>query len=392
MDPDEVRRLGELIGYRDTGLVPHNVATAIDSPRLSGLFALGGVAPGRSHPATAKQEALAKALLGLTYKHEIGQNKLRIPLEQMQAGYTGERTMKPAQQVSIEDLQGGTIIPLVGDRTLAGKQLASVNETPLSSPVNLQGGANFARDNPDVWASKRGAITNYANRINAAAEKGPVYLVHAAMGGRSGDFSRMMAEALLRQVPGSKIPKKAIAAFDKTMKGAYGDYGPDPNWPGLAKAQEGDWLDVAPGVQRTKMAQIMESAPMQQAGFPDVPSTRSAISEPVLRDLPSGTMGLAVSRAIPGSGQIVTDPAVRHPTYDTNLRGQYMGELPLTPRDALLPSFMATQGAKANRSHIDRAMLMRDIQQPVTQELVDKVMAFHARDGLMRLGALLAGR
>jgi hypothetical protein len=56
------------------------------------------------------------------------------------------------------------------------------------------------------------------------------------------------------------------------------------------------------------------AAKHQAAGFPEIASTRFAISEPALTGQPTGASGYAISRVDP-AGRVIADPQVPYPSY-----------------------------------------------------------------------------
>ena len=99
------------------------------------------------------------------------------------------------QEFNFEDVpEGSHFVSLFGDRTMGGRKLTGVNEMQFENPVDLQGGSDFLRRqrNPEdaFWASDKGPITGYQNRIRPLQETGkPVYGVTTAMASRAGDYS-----------------------------------------------------------------------------------------------------------------------------------------------------------------------------------------------------------
>lgn len=377
------------VGKRVTGLAewsPLGALTSYDDASraaASGNYGEAGLAALGAIPMAGKA---GRGAVG-TLKHEISKTNLPRPLEEMTASYANQRPLKPAVTINPEELEGGTIIPLVGDRTIAGKELTGINETKLDQPVNLQGGPNFMRDNPDVWASDKGAVTKLTKRIDEAGAGGdPVYLMHSSMGGRSGDFSKMMSDTLMEQMKNAPVIRKDRIAFDEAMSAEV------PGWPGIDKVTP-DWLGSSGG-GRTNLAQIMALDKFQKMGFPDVASSRFALTEPDLLNRRSGASGMTIARAQPGAGP-VTQPAVQHPTYNTNVPGEYIGgfEKPL-PREVVFPDWAATRKPGESRATADRSMLMGDIRQKADNKWLEGVMNYLRSEEGMKYGiggAIAAG-
>jgi hypothetical protein len=289
---------------------------------------------------------------------------------------TGELAPRPI--VDPQSLQGSVLQPMVGDRTAAGSVLTEINGQALARHVPLDGGPDFMRGaantaDGSIWASDRGRITHIARRTRALAEmERPVYGVYSAMGPRSGDFSTMMSDALLSQIEANGVPFKAAHAFDTDMLAT------NPNWPGLLSPRLRDVL-MRDGGLRTQFAREAARAKHQAVGFPEIASTRFAISEPALIGQPPGVSGYAISRVDP-AGRVIVDPQVPHPSYDTQLGGLgYTGGLdrPI-PREVMFPDFNAERraaGARPDRDH--RAFKQGDPHQVADQKWLDGVMKYY---------------
>jgi hypothetical protein len=282
--------------------------------------------------AMAMMPVPAGARASETWYHGISKNKLMRPLEQMSATTVEKNDVIPRKFITPADLEGGVIIPALGDRTAANKWLTHINETELPTPVDLEGGANFKRSpaasGPDqaAWASQKGVISRLADITREASKTGDPYLAFTAMSNRAGDYSGIMTDALLSQIENSKIAKKDIKAFDAAMEKF------DPNWPGVKDENIKDYL-MSKGPLKTRFAETVAAKPFQSAGFPDIGSTRFAITEPELLHVPTGSSGFAISKLDP-SGRVITEPAVPHSTYKAQLGGEgYAGgfehQLPL---------------------------------------------------------------
>lgn len=294
------------------------------------------------------------------------------PYEEMTAGITPTQPLQPAKVITPEDMSGGVMIPLVGDRTQTGGVLHSLNERTMAYPTTLEGGPDFQRG-PDTWASEKSQTSAIARRIREAQETGrPVFTVYTSMGARSGDFSHHNADALVSQVPGSKISSADLAAFDAKMREKY------PQFAGVGKTEQlhGQLYQPKAGGLRSDLVKEMDKARWQEKGFPSVAATRWATTVPELRGEPTGVSGRTISR-------FDQPPNVRasstHSTYPTTLEGgQYIGGFEHNvPRDLMWRDWAnqrAAQGLKTAGPEADRSIFMSDVNQIADPQWVDTQM------------------
>ena len=347
---------------------------AVPSPTgmAKGSMALAGMA---AMPRASKAENIARGLY-----HPIGEGKkLEKPISEMQFTQEVIRDLPQRQIISPERLQGATIIPATGDRTAAGRILTDIEGVRLPTPVALEGGPDFMRTHLPygaAWASDLSAIAGKENalseRIQQAAKKGSgdVFMVYTPMSHVGGDFSTMMSDALLEQIKGGKITKKAKKEFDQEVRRFR------PEWKGVDSLEARDQLN-ANGALRHAFIDRMTLDQFKTAGFPDLPITRAAITEQSLMDVPIHAGGFAVAKMDP-TGRIITESPVPHTTYNTQLAGQYVGgfEQPI-PREILFSDFTGARRAAGTDPAGDiRSFQLSNPVQEATQQWVDNLMRF----------------
>lgn len=284
----------------------------------------------------------------------------------------------PRTIVQPEDLQGSILSPAIGDRTAAGGLLTEINDSPLANPVLLEGGPDFMRGpagqaDDVIWASNQSPMTKLSNQAQELGKTGKdINFVYTASGGRNADFSTMMSDALIEQLPDAKVTKKTKQSFDREMKVA------DKNWPGIDSPKLGEYLRNSTGDKRKAFVEKIALGKYQKAGMPDIVSTRFAITEPELLGLPTGASGYAISKMDP-SGRLVTDPQVPHTTYPVQLGGKgYVGGLlDNVPREVMFPDFYATRRAAGIPTRgDDRSFMSRKVYQDANQQWLDNVMQY----------------
>lgn len=309
---------------------------------------------------------------------ELSKTAPLVDAADMSATVVPTGDLLPRKIVQPEDLQGSILSPAIGDRTAAGGLLTEINDAPLANPVLLEGGPDFMRGPASqaddvIWASNQSPMTKLSNQAQELGETGKdINFVYTASGGRNADFSTMMSDALVEQLPAAKVTKKTKQSFDREMKVA------DKNWPGIDSPKLGEYLRNSTGDRRKAFVEKIALGKYQKAGMPDIVSTRFAITEPELLGLPTGVSGYAISRMDP-SGRLVTDPTVPHTTYPVQLGGKgYVGGLlDQVPREVMFPDFYATRRAAGIPTRgDDRSFMSRKVYQDANQQWLDNVMQY----------------
>lgn len=279
-----------------------------------------------------KTASATKAAKKLTKaeKDPMGYGKVALdkPISETDIRIEPSAELIPYKPADLNFLAGGNILPLVGDKTAAYGLLTGIDDIDFAYPVLREGGQDFMRagaaQSPDkaVWASATPRIGLLLNRARMLEETtgNPVFGVYYSMSPHGVDYATMTADALLAQIPASKIAKKDIKAFDDEIKGI------DPNWPGIESDVARQYLIDNPST-RMSFVKRMDTDPYQSAGFPSVGKTRYALTQEELRDTPGYMAGMNVAK-IDTSRDYILDPIVPHTTYSTMMSGDYVGTLP----------------------------------------------------------------
>ena len=303
-----------------------------------------GVMPGGAVPAAAKA-AKAKSLFDVRPRGT--KESLENPAVWRREGLREEGATTVEDQLPIErnvvqpeDLQGKVGIPFMGDRSRAGGQLTQVEGVPLSRPVALQGGEDYPLvTNPDAaWASNLGAARSRQNVAERALEETGQAPVggFTVMGERGIDFSTPVIEAMMGQLEAIRVPKKAIAKFDRRINDkikTINEFNERPmqKFVGLnhpdAMAQilgVGDYPSVGAGELRKLLVQEMGMTEFRDIGFPVYHDVMRAVTKPELMPLQRGAAGTTMLRLDP---EAPLSPESRHRTYTTAIPGGYLGGL-----------------------------------------------------------------
>jgi len=321
---------GALSAIRTAGRTAHEQEAAIRAAKDAKVAEQMANLPARSKK--------ANEALGLY--HPIGGGlKLSKPTHGMHATTVRDPKFNPPEIgiITPEQLvkEEAALFPLVGDRAAGGKYLTHVGENELETPVRLTAGplymdANYNHIDPDLsaaWESGVGRTTALGKQAGRAGEGGrPVYGIYTAGSGTNTDFNVMGANALLQQIPYSKISKKAEREFDRAMKEGTKEFAPIPNWPGIRSPEaQAMLLDKSNGIARTKLFGVMGKENFQSMGFPDVPATRKAIIEPELLDVPTNQAGFRLAR-MDATGRIIENPNIPS-DYPSAMAGKVAGRL-----------------------------------------------------------------
>jgi hypothetical protein len=363
-----------LPGYAAQGgeYLPEDVADM--AAAVSGGGMAFGKIPAGALGMAARQSRADNVAQGLY--HPIGKGqKLDKPVSQMQFTQQDIQNLPQRQFIKPEQMQNAIILPATGDRTAAGRLLTSIEGVTLPQAVTLEGGPDFMRTHlphGSAWASDKGVISGLSKRVQEAAKmgNGDVYMVYMPMGHSAGDFSTMMTDALLQQVKGGKITKKAKREFDEEVQRLR------PEWKGLEKPGAREQLN-ANGALRHAFIDRMKLDKFREAGFPDLPSARAAITEPLLMDVPIHHGGFSIAKMDP-TGRVITNPVAPHTTYNTQLGGQYVGgfERPI-PREFLFSGFTdARRAANTDPAGDMRSFNLSYPYQKADQQWLNRIMQY----------------
>jgi hypothetical protein len=274
-------------------------------------------------------------------------------------GLPGVNPLDP-RKMSWEDFyqvgKGGTLINVAGDRSNLGL-LKEINGQPLAWDVPIHAGPKYMLEpNPGyIWANNPSHATAFKKKITEAAESGkPVYGAYTPMGPQSADSSYAMFDALMAQVPGSGLTKDAAKNFDSAIMSGSHVKGNSPKdvalrnkavellqeWPGIANAKEAsEFAKNLPGIHRNAIVKFMDTKSQQQAGLPSVGTTRVAITDPEVRNMPGNMIGHRIVQFDP-EGLLKGELKFEHPSYPSATAGKYVGDVPAIQRHYAMPDVM----------------------------------------------------
>ena len=271
--------------------------------------------------------------------------------------------------------------PAYGDRAIAGKRLLGYDDVEYKNPVRSQGGRDFMRERgTGLWASEEKIMERKSKKVNELLEAGEdPLLVYTAMGAQSGDFSKIMRDAVMNQFDPSKISKKGAEIFDARMKKLGIN-----NWSGTKSGKVSEDLEKMTGTDRWQVWQEMDKSAYRNEGFPDIGKTRVSMTDPALLDVDPFSSGLTVGRPTGLLSNTIFD---RHPSYEYQIGGDYEGSIgniagPIMWRDWFEAKRQAGRPARFDQ----RAFMMNspELTQRVDQQLVDEVNEYIIRQEQLR--------
>ena len=301
----------------------------------------------------------------------------------------------PRQPMSWEDVEGKVVLPFYGDRTSRGLLVEGVNDLKFEQPVYTEGGVDFmvgpaAQKDRAIWASNQ----NIIKWIEAEAEKAAkqfgerdVLGLTGSMSPDANDFATFTGASMAELVKGAKITKKSAKEFDKVMRAI------DPDFVGVLSPKLREWATTTSSPKRKSFIRLMESSPMQQAGFPSPAEARYSVTDPTQRDLPAGMFGLGTAK-IDGSAPLMfNEPkgnlpsaSVPHSTYNTQIAGDYLGSLPPVPQGLLFKDVYdamegktTKSGQALNEGHKTHAIKTKMPAQIVTPQVLDGILQYLSR-------------
>lgn len=385
-DPELMDRAGALAGAVTLGAGA--VPAEADALRMGIKATLGDKLQGRARDPR--------------YWNPASATKLSMPWEDIQPVYgKGGTKLLPEQPFDWSQVKKGDVfVPLIGDRTIAGRPIIGYNDVRFENAVPAEGGSGFTRraNNPQntFWAADPGASSKLANHIASLQQEGRnVFGATAAMGAESGDYAlqntRAAWEALKAQEMTDKARNALYKAIDAKMKSDWGkDFPAVTDWPGMHKVTEEYWKGN--GKARTKFAKALDTKPMADLGAPDMGIVRKIISDPKQYDAPPLGVGSSIVR-LTGDAKAIHGGDVRRPhsTYRSQTGpGEYVGTL-----DKLIPGWDFFTDFAKTRPDLTRAdrqgytFMRSNVFQTASPEWLDRIVNYASSPQGKKLG--LAG-
>lgn len=235
----------------------------------------------------------------------------------------------PSRRISAADLEDRGFVSGMADTSRGDlSRVVAVNDQPVD--MVRFGGQDYMRqpynaERGILWASDEGAITGLTNAAKAASEisggrREPLYIPYQ-MGGSSTDFATMTADIMV-PIAKQNLNKTKKRALDKRIREGAGnkknEFKPQPDWPGIDSPKAAEWLANAGGDRKAVTKAIDEFR--DDAGI-NLSQARAAIVDAEQMTPRVGNLRQA------GILDLTKAPeAGRHPSYNTDLMGTYLGQ------------------------------------------------------------------
>jgi len=246
----------------------------------------------------------------------------------------------PNQTLRAEDLEGRGYVSTMAD-TSSGDlfNIQAINDMPVQT--TRFGGVEYMRNPANalmdrVWASDENQVSGILNAARQAQDlagtsKAPVMLPYG-MGAHSTDFYTGTGD-IMTQIARQNVSKKTARALDKQIREGKGAVAGVPDFPGLLSPDLDSYMRSAGGDRKTITKAIDDFR--EDTGI-TLSEARAALVDPNQMAPRVGNLSTAgVIDLARGS-----TPGM-HPSYNTDLYGQFLGTFDGTPNLIDMPGFGA---------------------------------------------------
>jgi hypothetical protein len=342
------------------------------APQVMGEFVRAAPTPSNPKPSTS--------VVGKTQKQFEREKTLPIEYENIKPEVTPE-------EFDYAKNKGALLLGAQGDVTPGNRMLVSIDEQPLSAPVHLQAGPEWALYNPSGWAASDQMAKTYMNRAGKAAEAydaEPLLHYHKmtpdanfyAMHHLNSVLGHLRPEELMLRDP--KLYQQMVEEIRTRDVG----YGKHPEFEGFEDPLNLQvHAQIDPNFRRHLGAIFNGPTFTKRYGLNSGQDVMAATSLPELRDLEAGSSGYAV---VP----LDTKAPLKHfeadsQTYDTGfpmkgkpMRSKYPSPYQLIYRDTL--NWMKENPSENKSSEFGRMNMIVPKQQ-IDNELIEAIGEYQRR-------------
>ncbi len=285
----------------------------------------------------------------------------------------------PVKNITWENQIGKTMAPFVGDRTNTGT-ITRFMGIDLENPVKLYGGKNYMRGAEEgVWASEAGALKPFDTFAKNVENPLGVYM---PMAGTGSDFAHMTHDLLKETWSPKKLSKSGVDIVNSMIRTGKGVDGEFPNAPSVTSKKFQEMIETNNPLRKAYI-QSLDKANVRKEGGPDMGAIRYAITDPDLRFVESPTAQFMNEQLMGWGAADISPKGIRpgnHPTYDTDLQGKYIGQLPLIPRAVGMRDWNRMRREKSPKGYANdpRSIFTGPTQVPqiIDNEIVDAAAGY----------------
>jgi hypothetical protein len=364
------------------GKVAKNALEDIAKREIIASFAKPGVEPIVTQAGRSGLRLSDPELLRLAHASGGGSPftavKPRTPLEDFKFTKVATGNLPAGKIIDPQSLQNSMLVSLYGDKTDALKSITNFGGVDVNVPLNAGprfGAMQQALGGKAAWASDGTPVKILRDRVREGLDQGrDVYGIVTAMGPAAGDQTVDMANLIIQSARGSNLDKSAIKKFDNAMEKIA------PGFPGLMDEDAMRFLQAQPQGRRKQMIDMLDTAAFQDLGFPNIGAGRIAITDENILNAPAGSSGYSIVKFSPDT-LLPMEPKIPHPSYGTQMSGEYVGQLPeLVPFDLVFKDLIKQRRSQGLSAGSDlRSLELKKPNQVVDQETIDGIMSYISR-------------
>lgn len=315
--------------------------------------------------------------------------------------------------VNIADLEGSVIVGVPGDPSLGGIKtpgdptggrmivgarstatptmlLRGVGDVDFEHAVPLFGGPRYGEHLPEhFWASNLSAARGVQNQINRLAEElgVPVYGEYIKMTPESTNFSVHALDSVLQYVRPDKMPKGKRKELEQVIRRGMSKKKPFKDFVGFEDLdlllEQAMGMDVGKGsdspskvsdLRKMVVNTLIKPTVSEQFGLRPGMDAFTAIQNPAIRNLETGTTGYSIGRMMPGRALEMSE----HPTYTHDIPGALIGQSRYpTPVEISMPrSIMFAKETSGKNVVPFNKMKMSGVREVVDPQYVDERLEY----------------
>tara|TARA_R110000751_G_scaffold50097_5_gene111033 strand:- start:7425 stop:10034 length:2610 start_codon:yes stop_codon:yes gene_type:complete len=288
---------------------------------------VGADVPGRPPLTFDEVEAAMRAEAPASVPAQVGSPEVsQAPIDQQ---------VVDAPRITPRDLEGARIIPTVADLTRAGGFYTGIDSSVIDIPEVMMGGPGFpllpsSQENGLIWAVQGKGIGT--KKAGTGADLIAVTAMNPTSHKSNISFINSLIKTTDAYVRDGRIGSNVISALDDAIvkAGAGGDASLTglSRFPGFKSPNAQEFIDNASFQERSRIASIIGSKEMQEAGAPNVNRVLEATADPKYAGAnPRDTLLFIEPDFSLPPVDLAAEGLPVHPSYRYGIRGRVFGAL-----------------------------------------------------------------